>query len=74
MPAYLNLCTVCGEDFNSVGAFDAHRKGTFEPLDRCCLMPGEMLARGMAKNERGRWIIEPMPAEVTRRRRAGVTV
>lgn len=70
MAEYLNLCTVCGEDFNSEAAFDMHRQGTFEPLDRYCLMPGEMLAKGMAKNSAGRWVTELMPAELTARRTA----
>lgn len=26
----MNLCRGCGEDFGSVGAFDAHRVGVFD--------------------------------------------
>lgn len=37
--APLNYCRSCGRDFTSLRAFDAHRVGTHEPLDRHCADP-----------------------------------
>ena len=64
----MTLCTACGEDFGSVGAFDAHRVGKHaydfaEGLDmeppredgRRCLDAGELVAAGWHKDKRGRW-------------------
>ena len=61
-----NWCATCGEDFGSVGAFDAHRFGThaylFDPGDpakadgRRCLSVDEMEASPrFARNPRGLW-------------------
>jgi hypothetical protein len=56
-------CRACGELFNSEAAFDRHRTGPFRQLreppnapDRRCLSGDEMLAKGMARNARGRWV------------------
>ncbi len=64
----MNLCTVCGEDFGSVSAFDKHRVGTFDytftqGLDmdpprengRRCLGVDEFEAKGFVRNARGTW-------------------
>ncbi len=51
-----NRCTCrgCGELFNSVTAFDAHRTG---PADRRrCLTIPEMLEQGMVKNAAAFWV------------------
>lgn len=53
-------CTVCGEVFNSVFAFDLHRVG--EIGERRCLSVKEM-RRTMALNERGLWVGELMPKQ-----------
>lgn len=58
----MNLCTVCGEDFGSVGAFEAHRVGahmyTFSaehPDGRRCLTTEELLRNGWRRDGSGRW-------------------
>lgn len=50
-----NQCPTCKEYFNSVNAFDKHRKGK-HGIDRHCLTIPEMLAKGMDKNAEGFWI------------------
>ena len=50
-----NQCPTCKEYFNSVHAFDKHRKGK-HGIDRHCLTIPEMLAKGMDKNAEGFWI------------------
>jgi hypothetical protein len=74
----MNLCRSCGEDFNSVEAFDSHRVGKHEytysegaafdpPVEdgRRCLSAEELVDLGFAKNERNRWY------NVARARRPG---
>lgn len=53
-----NHCTTCGEYFNSTAAFDKHRRGDFgnEENPRRCLLPMQMMARGMATNAYGFWV------------------
>ena len=51
-------CSTCGEYFNSTHAFDRHRTGAYEPLERRCLTATEMEARGMSRNVQGFWITE----------------
>ncbi len=53
-------CPMCGEYFNSTRAFDRHRTGTYQPLERRCLTTAEMEVRGMSRNVRGFWITSPM--------------
>lgn len=48
-----NQCPQCGELFNSLSAFDAHRYGPHEDNGRRCLTPAQMTARGMIRV--GRW-------------------
>lgn len=50
------LCSGCGRYFNSVGAFEKHRKG--KPADRRCENPEGL---GMSKNKAGFWITSKMP-------------
>jgi hypothetical protein len=65
----VNLCSACGENFNSVELFDRHRVGAhaytlIEGLrvdppredGRRCLDAGEMGERGWRLNGRDRWI------------------
>jgi hypothetical protein len=69
------LCRTCGEVFNSVTAFDAHRVGPYrqfrDPLtapDRRCLTATEMAAADMSRNPRGYWVTE---TRAQRRERSG---
>jgi hypothetical protein len=47
-------CSACGECFNSVTVFDAHRAGSYEV--RRCLTVIAMTARGWLHNDAGFWI------------------
>jgi hypothetical protein len=49
-------CPACGEYFNSTRAFDKHRTGTYTPMQRRCLSPDEMRAKGMLVSARGWWL------------------
>lgn len=63
-----NQCPSCGEFFNSVYAFEKHRKPSswfigIDPITvktlgypRRCLTPEEMLSEGMEKNIKDCWI------------------
>jgi hypothetical protein len=58
----MNLCTACGLDFGSVGAFSAHRVGKHEydwsperEDGRRCLDTDELRERGWKQDTRGRW-------------------
>ena len=51
-----NRCMACGEYFNSTKAFEKHRTSAYEPLDRRCLTPVAMAAKGMSKNTSGYWV------------------
>ncbi|MGF6877381.1 hypothetical protein [Paraburkholderia sp. MM5477-R1] len=60
-----NQCAACGLLFNSCGAFEKHRTGTFGtgdglPAARRCLTPTEMLATGMSLNKSGFWVASRM--------------
>ena len=55
-----NQCPSCLEYFNSTGALDKHRVGSFEPPERRCLTIPEMLEKGMVVNKAGFWVKEPM--------------
>jgi hypothetical protein len=43
----LNGCPMCGRDFTSQDAFDRHRVGRHEPLERRCLSLAEMAEVGL---------------------------
>lgn len=47
-------CPACCETFNGHTAGDMHRVGE-HGVDRRCLSVQEMLAKGMAQNDAGRW-------------------
>lgn len=48
-------CTVCGEHFNSAGAFDKHRISLHGGARGCKTVKG-MVGAGFIKNEAGFWI------------------
>ena len=52
------LCRACGELFNSVRAFEAHRTGV-DLSTRRCITAKEMEHRGMGINAAGFWITKP---------------
>ena len=61
----MNLCTVCGEDFGSLSAFDRHRTGRYghpyseeHPDGRRCLNKPEMRAAGLHQDSAGRWRLQ----------------
>jgi len=58
-----NQCQSCKGYFNSVTAFDKHRKGK-HGVDRRCLNEEEMLGLGMSLNKDGFWITKAMPVAV----------
>lgn len=49
-----NQCTGCNQYFNSNGAFDKHRTGK-HGLNRRCMTPDEMIAKGMVLRDDGFW-------------------
>lgn len=57
LPIGANLCRCsgCGEHFRSVGAFEMHRAGSYQPLTRRCLTIDEMRAAGMVRRADGFW-------------------
>lgn len=55
-----NQCAGCGQYFNSLHAFDKHRTGE-HGLDRRCLSPDEMTAKGMHVASDGFWRGSAMP-------------
>ncbi len=52
-----NQCQGCKQYFNSTGAFDKHRTGK-HGVNRRCMTPEEMTAKGMSINKDGFWITE----------------
>lgn len=48
------LCRTCGQYFNSMSMFDAHRVGAYP--ERRCLSPDELAQRGYTHNLAGFWI------------------
>ena len=50
-----NQCPGCKRYFNSTGAFEKHRTGTYG-VNRRCMTEEEMLAKGMCLNRDGFWI------------------
>ncbi len=63
-------CGACGENFNSVSAFDAHRTGSYWPIQRVCLTRIQMCTRGMSLNPAGFWITETRSERAASRGRA----
>lgn len=62
-------CGGCGEHFNSVSTFDAHRVGSYAA--RRCLTVAEMTTRGWLRNTGGFWITSRMPPGSRDRARRG---
>lgn len=50
-------CPTCGELFNGVAGFDAHRIGPFDGK-RNCLPVAEMTVRGWTQNDAGFWVTD----------------
>lgn len=48
-------CMSCHESFRSLGGFDKHRTGRFEPNERRCRTPDEMRARGWTVDDNHTW-------------------
>jgi hypothetical protein len=55
----VSYCSGCKRTFSSTSAFDLHRIGSFTQQQRRCLVPQEMSARGMMRNEKGQWTLPP---------------
>jgi hypothetical protein len=51
----LNECTVCGEDFASLRAFDMHVLSAPSESTFDCLQVGQMLRAGWSQDARRRW-------------------
>jgi hypothetical protein len=58
----VNLCRACGEDFDSIAAFDAHRVGKYEYVwtpeqedGRRCLDTEELEQAGWRRDRWRRW-------------------
>lgn len=56
------VCVACGACFRSPFAFDKHRVGQVD-RDRRCLTAGEMIAAGMSRDARGRWVTKTFARE-----------
>ncbi|MGH8110458.1 MAG: hypothetical protein ACREPL_00735 [Rhodanobacteraceae bacterium] len=64
-------CPTCGECFNGLAGFDAHRIGPYGD-DRRCLTVAEMQARGWIPNAAGFWVTDSHAQRIARRSAAGV--
>lgn len=64
-------CPTCGEYFNGVTGFDAHRIGPFDGK-RHCLPVAEMTARGWTRNDAGFWVTDSHAQRAAKRPAAGV--
>lgn len=53
------LCNSCGKLFTGTTAFDKHRTGRYEPLQRRCLSDHEMHRRGFQQNFKQEWFQLP---------------
>lgn len=60
-----NQCQGCKQYFNSNYAFDMHRRGEYG-VDRRCLTPDELFAKGMAINDAGFWTSRPYNPNIKR--------
>jgi hypothetical protein len=77
LPRYTDKCrcSICGEYFNSSGAFGRHRVGPFAPIGkpetRRCLSVEEMLAKDFFKKSSGHWARGKRPANAVAIRQVG---
>lgn len=63
-------CAACGQRFNSLSAFDAHRRGRHGP-ERRCLTAEDLTARGWLVNAAGFWITRTRGESRTQARTRG---
>ena len=80
-----HFCAACGNDFNSLHAFDKHRVGSYGTAildakdrtigytrpERRCMTIDEMIAAKMQRNQYGRWTGEAFPEELKRKYEGG---
>lgn len=64
-------CPTCGECFNGLAGFDAHRTGPFDGTRRC-LTVAAMDARGWVRNDAGFWVTDSHAQRVARHAAGGV--
>lgn len=64
-------CPTCGEYFNGLAGFDAHRIGPFDGTRRC-LTVAAMDARGWVRNAAGFWVTDSHAQRATRHPAGGV--
>jgi hypothetical protein len=62
----LNQCTVCGEDFASLAAFDQHILSKPSDPGFDCLQVSELQANGWTQDRRGRWTSPELFAKAQR--------
>ena len=70
-------CPSCGERFNGVAGFDAHRTGEYAKAgqrqgSRQCLTVAAMTARGWIRNGAGFWVTDSHAQRAARQSAAGV--
>lgn len=59
-------CSSCDGLFNSEGAFNKHRVGTYSPNTRTCLNASQMAEIGMSKTADGFWVTSAFDFEALR--------
>jgi len=58
-------CSVCGEHFLNVRAFDLHRVGEYDPNgDRRCMPTPRMESAGLERDPRGYWRLPKREAPI----------
>jgi hypothetical protein len=66
-------CPTCLEPFQSQGLFDKHRVGRYEPMERRCLTPDEMRAKGWRHDGKTWRGAPPKDAGIVSRFRGGAS-
>lgn len=61
-----NQCQGCKQYFNSNSAFEKHRTGKYG-VNRRCLTPEEMTAKGMLVNHAGFWVTKAYDPNIKRK-------
>jgi hypothetical protein len=59
----LNECTVCGEDFASLAAFDQHTLSASSDPTFDCMTVAELQRQGWTRNRQGRWTSPKLAAK-----------